>query len=129
MEILGLRVFRTRFPALLGDSEHGGDATQRARKVHILRACIENKRVKSGPISQITSSGIDSALAGCPKRGVGQDGQLAGIEERAKLAAQRCKKVVEISQKSNLAARRFCCGLSEPSFESRFAKSGVFAGD
>ena len=98
------------------------DATQRARKVHILRDCSENKRVKSGPISQITSSGVDSALAGCPKRGIGQDGQLAGIEERAKLAAQRCKKVVEISQKSNLAARRFCCGLSEPSFESRFAK-------
>ena len=78
--------------------------------------------IASGPISQITSSGVDSALAGCPKRGIGQDGQLAGIEERAKLAAQRCKKVVEISQKSNLAARRFCCGLGEPSFESRFAK-------
>jgi hypothetical protein len=28
-----------------------------------------------------------------------------------------------------LAARRFCCGLGEPSFETRFAKSGVFAGD
>ena len=27
--------------------------------------------IASGPISQITSSGVDSALAGCPKRGIG----------------------------------------------------------
>jgi len=28
-----------------------------------------------------------------------------------------------------VGGRRSCCGLSEPTFESRFAKSGVFAGD